>query len=138
MPKKHEDVFAEYTRLSTVLLGQLVDKGELADKKSMKAYFKCKIQELLAYRSVVDDTILIEVCMLRLLEAAILAQPERHEPDHHFGSWLIKKLEQSYEIIEEHDDKFLTSRVEWYEQVLIEKGLLDKSETMLLRHEVGR
>jgi hypothetical protein len=135
MNKKHEAVFADYTRLSIVLLGQLVTRGKLADKRSMKAFLKCKEQELLAYRCVVEDSILIEVCMLRLLETAIQSQPERNEPDHHFGAWLIKQLEQSYEVIEEHDDKYLSARVEWYEKLLIDRGLLDASETMLLRED---
>lgn len=130
---KTENAFETYINASTILLGRLVAKEELVRKKAMKAFFKAKDAELDHYRAIVKDTLLIDVCRLRLFEIAIISLPLRTKPDHDLGAWLLRKLVETYSTVEEHERKYLGSPIEYYEKVLIERGMMLRSETRLLK-----
>jgi len=133
MSTKTENAFESYINVSSILLGRLVAKEELVKKKAMKSFFKAKDAELDHYRAIVKDTLLIDVCRLRLLEIAIISMPLMKKPDHELGAWLIRKLVEVYSTVEEHDRKFLGSPIEYYEQVLMERGMMLRTETRLLK-----
>jgi predicted transcriptional regulator len=132
---KTENAFEDYVSVSTILLGRLVAKEELVHKKAMKAFFKSKDAELDHYRAIVKDTLLIDVCRLRLLEIAIVSMPLRKKPDHDLGAWLLRKLVEVYSTVEEHDRQYLGSPIEYYEKVLIERGMMLRSQTRLLKDD---
>jgi hypothetical protein len=129
---KTDNAFETYINVSTLLLGRLVAREELVRKKAMKAFFKAKDAELDHYRAIVKDTLLIDACRLRLLEIAIISLPLRKKPDHDLGAWLLRKLVETYSTVEEHDRGHLGPPIEYYEKVLIERGMMLRTETRLL------
>jgi hypothetical protein len=133
MSTKTENAFETYITVSTFLLGRLVAKEEMVRKKAMKAFFRAKDAELDHYRAIVKDTLLIDVCRLRLLEIAIISLPVRTKPNHDLGAWLLRKLVETYSTVEDHDRNFLGSPIEYYEKVLIERGMMLRTETRLLK-----
>jgi predicted transcriptional regulator len=133
MSTKSESAFEGYVTASTILLGRLVAKEELVRKKAMKSFFKAKDAELDHYRAIVKDTLLIDVCRLRLLETAIISMPLRKKPDHDLGIWLMRKLIEVYSTVEEHDRSQLGSPIEYFEKVLMERGMMLRVETRLLK-----
>ncbi len=133
MSSKTDSAFEAYCTASAILLGRLVASGEIARKKAMKSFFKAKDAELDHYRAIVKDTLLIDVCRLRLLEIAIISMPLRKKPDHELGAWLLRKLVETYSTVEEHERKYLGSPIEYYEKVLIERGMMVREETRLLK-----
>ncbi len=95
----------------------------------MKAFFKAKNAELEHYRTIVKDAVQIDVCRLRLFKIAIISMPLRKKPDHDLGTWLLRKLVEVYSIVEEHYRRSLGSPIAYYEQVLIERGMVLRSES---------